>query len=81
MTASNSRISSFLRVNKPSFTCAQTVQEYRNIDLLILILVFERFESAVEKSVLYAVDQIRNNTFQPESKSLFAFLSKSKIKP
>jgi hypothetical protein len=60
---------------------AQAVQEYRNIDFLIVILIFEGLEPSVEESVFYAVNQIRNNPFQPESKSLFALIRKPVIKP
>jgi len=35
---------------------AQAVQEYRNIDFLIFILVFEWLESTVEKCIFYAIN-------------------------
>jgi hypothetical protein len=35
---------------------AQAVQEYRNIDVLIFILVFEWLEAAMEKGVFYPID-------------------------
>jgi hypothetical protein len=42
---------------------AQAVQEYGDVDFLIVVLVFQRFEPAMEKRVFYAIDQIRDNAF------------------
>jgi hypothetical protein len=60
---------------------AQGVEEYRNIDLLVLVLVFQRLESAVKKGVFYALYQIWNNAFQPKSKSFFASVREPIDKP
>ena len=47
----------FVPENERTFVhLAQAIQEYRDIEFLILILVFEWLESAVEKGVFYAVD-------------------------
>jgi hypothetical protein len=35
---------------------AKAIQEYRNIDFLIFILVFKWLETAMEKGIFYAVD-------------------------
>jgi hypothetical protein len=65
---------------RPFVHLAQAIQENRNVDFLISILVFERLEPAMEKGVFYAVDQIRNNTFESKSKSLLAFVREPEIK-
>jgi hypothetical protein len=71
----------FIPESKRTFVhLAQAIQEYRNIDVMFFILVFEWLEAAMEKSVFYAVDQIRNYTFQPKGESFFAFLREFEIK-
>src|SRR5271170_102644 len=47
----------FVPENERTFVhLAQAIQEYRNIDVLIFILVFEWLEAAMEKGVFYAVN-------------------------
>jgi hypothetical protein len=71
----------FVPENERTFVhFAQAIQEYRNIDVLIFILVFEWLEPAVKKGVFYAVNQIGNYTVQSKSKSLFVFLRELEIK-
>jgi hypothetical protein len=71
----------FVPENERTFVhLAQAIQEDRNIDVLIFILVFEWLEPAVKKGVFYAVNQIGNYTVQSKSKSLFVFLREFKAK-
>ncbi|HTZ66191.1 MAG TPA: hypothetical protein VMB83_01745 [Roseiarcus sp.] len=60
---------------------AKGVHEYRNIDLLVLVLVFQWLESTVKKGVLYAVYQIWNNTLEPKGKPFFASVRELVIEP
>jgi hypothetical protein len=60
---------------------AQGVHEYRNIDFQVLVLVFQRPESAVKKGVFYAIYKIWNNTFEPKSKPFFASICEPVIEP
>jgi|ERR1700722_15436937 hypothetical protein len=47
----------FVPENERTFVhLAKAIQEYRNIDFLIFILVFEWLEAAMEKGVFYAVN-------------------------
>jgi hypothetical protein len=47
----------FVPENERTFVhLAKAIQEYRNIDFLIFIMVFKWFEAAVKKGVFYAVD-------------------------
>jgi hypothetical protein len=63
----------FIPESKQAFVhLTQAVEEYRNIDFQIFILVFERLEPAMEKGVFYAVDQIWKNTIEPKRNPLFA---------
>src|SRR5579863_4847255 len=56
---------------------AQGVEKHRDVDVLVLVLIFQRLEPAVKKRVFYAIDQIGDNTFQPERKPFLALVGKS----
>ncbi len=59
---------------------AQAIQEYRNIDVLIYVFIFQRLESAMKEGIFYAIYRAWKYTLQSESKSLFAFVRESIIK-
>ena len=47
----------FVPENERTFVhLAKAIQEYRNIDFVIFIVIFEWLEAAVKKGVFYAVD-------------------------
>jgi hypothetical protein len=69
-----------LKLNEAAVDLAQIIEKYRDADIFLLVARLQRSKPAVKEGVFHSVNQMRNDSFQPEGESFVKFMTRHKSK-